>query len=218
MSPEAVIAVMACSKLGAVWLPIFSGFAADAVAVRLSDAGAKVLITADGFPRRGKAVPMKETADDAFAGAPTVEHVLVWRRLRRTDTPWNPGRDVDWDDLLAAQPGDPFPSEPLDPEHPLFIAYSSGTTGKPKGAVHVHGGFLVKIAEEVAYQADLHRGEILYWFADLGWIMGPREIVGATALGSTVFLYERPPTTPRRTASGRWWNATASRRSGSRRR
>ena len=202
MSPEAVASVMACAKLGAIFLPVFSGFAADAVAVRLNDAGAKVLITADGFPRRGRTVAMKEVADDAAAAAPSVEHLVVWPRLGREDAPWTPGRDVRWDELLAAQPGR-FETRELDPEHPLFIAYTSGTTGRPKGAVHVHGGFLVKIAAEVAYQTDVHPGEILYWFADLGWIMGPWEVIGATALGATVFLSDTAPDHP---APDRLWD------------
>ena len=195
MSPEVVAAVMACAKRGAMWLPIFSGFGADAVAQRLRDAGARLLVTADGFPRRGKTVRMKEVADQAVAVCPTVEHVLVWSRLGRDDAPWTEGRDVRWDELLSAQASS-FETERLDPEHPLFIAYTSGTTGRAKGAVHAHGGFLVKVAEEVAYQVDLHAGEILFWVSDLGWIMGPWEIVGATALGSTVFLYDGAPNHP----------------------
>ena len=194
-TPEAVVAVMACSKLGAVWLPLFSGFGADAVAKRLEDAEATVLITADGFPRRGKVVPMKETADEAVAAGGSVRHVIVVDRLGRTDAPWDPRRDIRWDDLLASN-ADRFETAHLDPEHPLFIAYTSGTTGTPKGAVHVHGGFLVKIAEEVAYQTDVGPGDLLFWFADLGWIMGPWEIVGATALGATVFLYDGAPEPP----------------------
>jgi acetyl-CoA synthetase len=195
MAIETVVAVMACSKLGAVWVPIFSGFGHEAVAARLADAQTKVLITADGSLRRGKAVPMKEVADRAADEAGCIEHVLVWDRLADADVPWHPARDVRWDELLDPE-ADRFETLALDSEHPLFIGYTSGTTGRPKGVLHVHAGFLVKIAEEVAYQVDLHQGEILHWVTDLGWIMGPWEIVGALALGSTVLLTEGAPNHP----------------------
>jgi acetyl-CoA synthetase len=202
MSPEIVAAVMACAKLGAIYLPIFSGYAADAVATRLQDAEAKVLLTADGFTRRASVVPMKEVADEAAASSPTVEHVVVLRHIAREDVPWTDGRDVRWDGLIASQPAR-FETPALDPEHPLFVAYTSGTTGKPKGSVHVHGGFLVKVAEEVAYQTDVGPGDVLFWLSDLGWIMGPWEITGATALGATVFLFDGAPNHP---DAGRLWS------------
>jgi acetyl-CoA synthetase len=202
MAPETVAATLACAKLGAIYLPIFSGYAADAVATRLQDADAKVLVTADGTTRRGSVVPMKEAADQAVAMSPSVESVVVWPRLHRQDLPWDDRRDHAWDELCDRQPST-FENERLDSEHPLFVAYTSGTTGRPKGSVHVHAGLLVKIAEEVAYQTDLHQDETLFWVTDLGWIMGPWEIVGAGALGATVFLYDGAPNQP---APDRIWD------------
>jgi acetyl-CoA synthetase len=198
--PEAVVAFMACCSVGAVIVPIFSGFAAAAAGVRLADAEAKALICADGFYRRGAVVPMKETADEAVAAAPSVEHVVVVPRVGRPDVPMRSGRDVAWDDLDGS---DRSPALPMEAEDPFMIAYTSGTTGRPKGSVHVHGGFLVKIAAEVAYQTDYQPGELLFWFTDPGWIMGPWEFVGTLALGGTIFLYDGAPNHP---APDRLWS------------
>jgi acetyl-CoA synthetase len=195
MAIETVAALMACAKIGAIWVPIFSGFGPDAVAARIADARCRVVITANASLRKGVAIPMKRVADRAAELADGIEHQLVWMRLPTEPTDMSEGRDTVWPDVDASEDV-PLDALALDGEHPLFIGYTSGTTGRPKGAVHVHGGFLVKIAEEVAYQVDLHRGERLHWATDLGWIMGPWEIVGALALGATVVLTEGSPLHP----------------------
>ena len=195
MIPETVAALLAVAKLGAFFLPIFSGYGAEAVALRLSDAGAVALITADGFTRRGKPVPMKETADAAVASVPSVHTVVVVPRLGRDDVPMKADRDLMLADLLAGVP-DRFDAAVVDSEHPLLVAYTSGTTGRPKGSVHVHGGFLAKIAEEVAFQMDLRPGEKLFWLTDIGWIMGPWEIIGTLANGGALVLYDGAPDHP----------------------
>jgi len=204
MIPEAVIAFMACCKAGAIVVPIFSGFAANAVSVRLEDAEAKVLICADGFYRRGDVVPMKEAADEAVAHSAYTEHVVVVKRVGR-NCPMTDGRDVFWDELLEGKPAESR-TEKTTAEDPFMIAYTSGTTGRPKGSVHVHGGFLVKIAGEVAYQTDYRPGEVLFWFSDPGWIMGAWEIVGGLALGGTLFLYDGAPNYP---GPDRLWDMVA---------
>ena len=195
MIPETVAALFAVAKLGAVFLPIFSGYGADAVAVRLEDADAVALITADGFKRRDKIVEMKEIADGAVAGVATVHTVVVVPRLGRAHVPMKPGRDLTLDELIRDQP-DRIDAVEVESEHPLLVAYTSGTTGRPKGAVHVHGGFLVKIAQEVAFQMDLRAGERLFWLTDIGWIMGPWEIIGTLANGGTLLLYDGAPDFP----------------------
>jgi acetyl-CoA synthetase len=200
MAPQAAIASHACAHVGAVQVPIFSGFAAPSVAARLQDSEAKVAITADGTLRRGHVHPLKEIMDEALTESPSVEHVLVWPRLGRDDVPMRAGRDLTWDEATAASPGT-LETLPVDSEHPYLLAYTSGTTGRPKGIVHVQGGFLVSIAREVAYQADTHPDDSILFVTDMGWVMGPWTLVGAGALGARIVLAEGAPDYPQ----GRLW-------------
>jgi acetyl-CoA synthetase len=194
MSPEVAIASHACAHLGAIQVPVFSGFAAPAVAARLVDSRAKVLVTADGSLRRGNRVPMKEIADEAARATEHLEHVVVWRRLGE-DVEMQAERDLYWDELVEEQPGTLAPLE-VESEHPYLLTYTSGTTGKPKGVVHVQGGFLVSIAREVAYQADAHPDDVIHFATDMGWIMGPWTVVGGGALGCTLVFAEGAPDWP----------------------
>ena len=200
MVPEAVIAMYACAKIGAIYMPIFSGFGAAAISTRLNDASAKVLFTCDGFFRRGSKVNVKVVADEAVQESPSVEHVIVFRRFPDMDVGMTP-RDISWSSAFDGE-SPTVEAAHLDPETPFMIAYTSGTTGKPKGSVHVHGGFLVKIAQEVAYQLDVKPDDVLYWVTDMGWIMGPLEMVGTHAAGGAVFMYEGAPNFP---AADRLW-------------
>jgi acetyl-CoA synthetase len=193
MAPEAVAAFHACAKLGAIVVPLFSGYGAGAVAARVVDAGMKVLLTADGFPRAGKEVPMKEIADEAVEQAGTETKVVVWRRLGR-ECPERPG-DVEWASLLEGG-GEPFEALEVEPQHPLLLVYTSGTTGRPKGAVLTHAGLLASIAKDAAYHLDLRPEDTICWVTDIGWIMGPWTIISAGALGARLCLCEGGPTTP----------------------
>jgi acetyl-CoA synthetase len=182
MSPEVAVASHACAHVGAVQVPIFSGFAAPAIVQRLHDSGAKVVITADWSLRRGKRVPMLDTIEEARRDAPAAEHVVVWRR-----------ETAGWDAELG--PGELPPVE-LDSEHPYLLAYTSGTTGRPKGALHVHAGFLASIARETAYQSNVSAGDVVHFATDMGWIMGPWTVVGCGAVGAKVIYAEGAPDWP----------------------
>jgi acetyl-CoA synthetase len=187
MSPEAGVASHACAHIGAVQVPIFSGFAAPAIVQRLQDSRAKVVITADYSLRRGSRIPMRETVEEALRDAPTVEHVLGWKR-----------ETMDWDTELGPIRNDraELPALEVEAEHPYLLAYTSGTTGRPKGALHVQGGFLISIAREAAYQSDVRAGDRVLFATDMGWIMGPWTVVGAGALGACVVYMEGAPDWP----------------------
>jgi len=188
MSPEAAVATLAVVRIGAIYTPCFSGYGAQAVASRLQDCEAKVLITADGFHRRGQVVKMKETADEAAALSPSVKHVLVAKRLGR-EIPWTAGRDHWWHDLSARE-SDQCPALPVEADRPCLIIYTSGTTGRPKGAVLTHGGFLIKCAHDFGYLMDVGPGDRLFWLTDLGWLMGPMLITAGLFHGGTAVLFE----------------------------
>jgi acetyl-CoA synthetase len=180
MCPAVAIASHACAHIGAVQVPIFSGFAAPAIASRLEDSGARVAICADWSLRRSKRIEMRATLDEAGP----VEHVIEWSRGTRS-----------WPDLVARQPATMPPLE-VESEAPYLLAYTSGTTGKPKGALHVQGGFLVSIARETAYQTDVNAGERIHFATDMGWIMGPWTVVGGGAVGATIVFTEGAPDWP----------------------
>jgi acetyl-CoA synthetase len=208
MLPETVVAVLAIARIGAIFTPIFSGYAAPAIASRLVDCGAKLLITADGFLRRGAWVDLKSVADAAVAAAPSIKRVIVVPRAGEAlEVPWTVGRDEWWGMPSAL---DEAPDGPAlvgqDPETPYMIIYTSGTTGRPKGAVHVHGGFPIKAAQDLAHQFDLGQGDALFWFTDLGWMMGPWAIAGALLLGARLVLYEGAPDHP---GPDRLWDLVA---------
>jgi acetyl-CoA synthetase len=188
MTAECVIAMCAIIKIGGVFLPLFSGFAAKAIASRLADADAKALFTCDGFFRRGQFVNMKQTADEAARDVPTIRHLIVHKR-GGNDVAWDSSRDRWWHELMEEQPTD-SPTEILSAEDPLMIIYTSGTTGKPKGAVHVHCGFPIKGAQDMLHGLDLHRDEVLYWITDIGWMMGPWLVFGTLLIGATMAVYD----------------------------
>ncbi|MDW8058599.1 MAG: AMP-binding protein [Thermomicrobium sp.] len=194
MLPETALATLAAGWLGAIVVPIFSGFGPDAVAARLQDAEAALLITADGFSRRGKLLPLKEIADQAAERTPTVRKLLVVRRSGNA-VPWQAGRDVWWHELLESAT-DPLPAATTEATTPYMLIYTSGTTGRPKGTVHVQAGFPVKAAHDLAYCFDVQPEDRVLWLTDLGWMMGPWLIQGTLLLGATAVLYEGTPDWP----------------------
>ncbi|MBI4564229.1 MAG: AMP-binding protein [Planctomycetes bacterium] len=194
MTPEIVAVFFGCLKAGAVAVPVFSAFAAPALAVRLKDAEAKILFTADGVSRRGKKTPLKPEADLAAADVPSLRHVVVLRRLG-IDVPMNPERDEWWHEAIEPQSAD-TPTEKLDAEAAALVIYTSGTTGKPKGTVHTHAGCIAQMSKELAYYFDVKPDSVFFWVTDIGWMMGPWEMVGVACFGATLVLFEGAPNYP----------------------
>ena len=201
MVPEAAIAMLACARIGAIHGVVFGGFSAEALRDRMNDAEATVLVTADGGYRRGAVVPLKANVDEALAGVPTVRNVVVVRRTGEA-VPMAAGRDHWWHELVEGASPECV-AEPLDSEHPLFVLYTSGTTGKPKGIVHTTGGYLLHAALSAEWVFDLKEEDTYWCTADIGWVTGHSYVVyGILANGATSVMYEGAPNHP---APDRFW-------------
>jgi acetyl-CoA synthetase len=200
MVPEAVVAMLACARIGAVHSVVFGGFSAEALQDRLNDAGAKVLITADGGWRKGEVVPLLENARQAVSQAPGVEKTIIYNRLGK-ELPLGE-KEIDWEELVSRQSPECKP-EWVESEHPLFILYTSGSTGKPKGVLHTTGGYGVCTSLTTRWVFDLKEEDTYWCTADVGWVTGHSYVVyGPLMNGATCFMYEGAPTTP---TPGRFW-------------
>jgi acetyl-CoA synthetase len=199
MVPEALVAMLACARIGAPHNVVFGGFAADALRERIVDSGAKVVLTQDGAWRRGRVVPLKATVDEAIAHNPAIETVVVYRRIGEKDCPINmvAGRDVDWGKFVSGQDRAAGRAEVVDAEHPLFILYTSGSTGKPKGVLHTTAGYLAGVHVSTKYIFDLQEDDLYWCTADIGWITGHSYLVyGPLSNGASLFVYEGAPNFP----------------------
>jgi acetyl-CoA synthetase len=205
MVPEVAVAMLACARIGAPHTVVFGGFSAESLRDRINDAAATVLITADGGYRRGSVVPLKQNSDDAISATPSIQHVVVLKRTGQ-DVPMQGGRDHWWDDLMAKVAPD-CPPEAMDAEDPLYILYTSGTTGKPKGILHTTGGYLTHVYATTKWVFDLKDDDVFWCTADVGWVTGHSYVVyGPLALGVTELMYEGAPDHP---GKDRFWSICA---------
>ena len=195
MIPELIVAFWACMKLGAPLIPVFSGFGAKPLAVRLADAKARVLLSADTGFYKTRPIPLKQTCDEAAREVPSLKHIMVVKRQTDAQIPWQPDRDIWWHEMVPQQPTE-FKTEELDAEDLAMILYSSGTTGKPKGTLHLVAGVFAQVVKELGFHFDVKPDSRFYWITNIGWMMGPWEIMGVQHFGGCFLIYEGHPAYP----------------------
>ncbi|KGP71663.1 AMP-binding protein [Pontibacillus yanchengensis] len=193
MIPETLFSMLAASKIGAIFSPAFSGYKADAIATRINASKAKVLITADGFYRRGKTMHMKVEADKAIKQCPSIEKMIVVERLH-SELGLNENTDITWSSMIKNVTD--FKTEHMNAEDPFMIIYTSGTTGKPKGALHTHSGFPIKASFDAGIGMDVKKKDTLFWYTDMGWMMGPFLVYGGLINGASIVMFEGTPDFP----------------------
>lgn len=194
MVPEVVAVLFGCLKIGAVAVPVFSGYGATALQSRMEDSEAKVIFTAFSGKRRGKDIDIKSDVDEAAKNLPELEHVVVLERLVEMGK-WDSKRDLRWSEVVD-KADTKVPTAVLEAEHPSMYLYTSGTTGKPKGTVHTHAGALASISRELGFAFDVKPSDVFFWFTDIGWMMGPWEMIGVAFWGGTLVIYEGAPNWP----------------------